>query len=501
MEHVVLFFEDSNEARSFAKCLETDEIGKEWKIRIPSLTELEDLETFFLREQVKVLQKKKYQLQAVVQDREHKLHKKIDKQLNPLSPKSRSPSPDQSRRSESTNTRATNDLPLHNRAIRDKSTDQVDPDFTTRGGSELLSDSEQSALLETTEIKQRTVSTPALVTKGGRNNTLFDKREARKIKVQKSPKTMGRGKSLPRTKSAPVRRQEKLQPFYNKKKSNKKRRKGSGGSVCSVVSTYNHGKNTSSRASLFRVFDPDRNGKIVPKDFQEGLAREGVQFTVNNQNFQALWAFFDIAQKGWITYRDFQQLVVPDMEMQGFLNLCKALSEESPEEFLDQKNLKIRKQVHKKLVSQIRNETRFQMLQDAETTWELFKSMDVYKKGYVTFAEFGKVMAATAIFEISKEEEHALYDFICPGKELKFKLEDLEAIVGHDANAETFRFWAEEHVHQRRQFGEQKAAESSRHATTRYYSRANTTPFLSSTTSEDARTEHGEDVDTEDLSF
>ena len=57
-------------------------------------------------------------------------------------------------------------------------------------------------------------------------------------------------------------------------------------------------------------------------------------------------------------------------------------------------------------------------------------------------------------------------NFICPGKEMTFRLEDLETIVGHDASADMFRFWAEEHIHQRRSYEEQSTCmliDSSQH--------------------------------------
>jgi len=530
MEHAVLHFETTMQGREFMKFIEEDKVGKFWKLRIPDLSELEDRETFFLREQVKLLQKKKFQLQKEVQDRERKLHIKIDEHMSKKSFSDAScsqnlpeiptaigvpPSPRQGGRSRSPYTYP----------IQSQSADEVMRKMSQESGGDdsRASRSTAASALDKDESQVKKIEEPITITREspvrevrqkkrtpmdskrlqGRksNNTLYDIRQAKKIQVQNS-------KKLRRARSEPHkgRKQERLMPFYNKKKSKKRRRGSIVSSTSSVVSTWT-GKNTSSRAALFRVFDPDRNGKIVPKDFQKGLAKHGVVFNESSWQieFSCLWAFFDIAQKGWITYRDFQQLVVPDMELEGFLNLCRALSQENPEQFLDHSDLKIRKQVHKKLVSQIRNETRFQMLQEAENTWELFNSMDVYKKGYVSFAEFEKVMAATAIFEISKEEEHALFDFICPRKEMTFRLEDLETIVGHDASADMFRFWAEEHIHQRRSYEEQTHVESQFHyGTSKYFSRTHRSPANPSATSESyqmSRDVRGEDVHTEDLSF
>jgi len=232
----------------------------------------------------------------------------------------------------------------------------------------------------------------------------------------------------------------KLSPFFKKEKTKAKKEH---------KRNSNKTTNISPRAELFRRFDPDRNGKIVPDEFLKLLAEYGLMFGAENEReFQSLWAFFDITQTGYISYKDFQQLVVPDMTLESFMHMCQLLSKQNPKRFLKETDLKVRKEIHKEIVTNIRSDAQYHKLLDASTTEQLFNCMDVYRNGFVTYHDFHRVMQATAVCPISEEEEKALFDHICPKKSNVFKYRDLERNIGKYANADTFRFWAEDFTHQ-----------------------------------------------------
>jgi len=232
----------------------------------------------------------------------------------------------------------------------------------------------------------------------------------------------------------------KLSPFFKKEKTKAKKEHKRNSSKTT---------NISPRAELFRRFDPDRNGKIVPDEFLKLLAEYGLMFGAENEReFQALWAFFDITQTGYISYKDFQQLVVPDMTLESFMHMCQLLSKQNPKRFLKETDLKVRKEIHKEIVTNIRSDAQYHKLLDASTTEQLFNCMDVYRNGFVTYHDFHRVMQATAVCPISEDEEKALFDHICPKKSNVFKYRDLERNIGKYANADTFRFWAEDFTHQ-----------------------------------------------------